>query len=120
MKPALLDVIELIVERQEDQLRAGTRGTIVHCHHTQEAGKNGYEVEFATAEGETVALCAVPIHQFIVVWKAETEQWVSTTQRILQIIERLPEERQTEMLDFAQFLSFRSLQSPTYSLEQDQ
>jgi 3-dehydroquinate synthase len=77
--------------------RGPAGGTVEHC-------------------GETVALCAVPIHQFIVVWKAETEQWVSTTQRILQIIERLPEERQTEMLDFAQFLSFRSLQSPTYSL----
>jgi hypothetical protein len=66
------DVIELIADLPERNLRVGLQGAIVHCH-TDEA----YEVEFSDDDGETVDLVVLHPRQFIVVWRAETGQWVT-------------------------------------------
>jgi hypothetical protein len=100
--PEIYDVIELLVDLPEHNLRAGTRGTLLH-QHTEDV----YEVEFTDEEGETLALCAVPKQQFIVVWKANPNQPVSVAEQIGQIIARLPEKAGVEILDFARFLSVR-------------
>lgn len=102
IKPALYDVVELLIDIPDQNLRAGTRGAIVH----QYADEN-YEVEFTNEAGETTALCALPLHQFILVWRAETQEWIPVTEQIAQIATRLPEETRTEVLNFARFLSLR-------------
>lgn len=60
-KPELFDVIELLVDLPEDELRAGTRGAIVECYD-----HNNYEIEFTNQEGETLALYTLSSEQFIV------------------------------------------------------
>ncbi len=102
VEPALFDTVELLVDLPDQNLRAGSRGAIVH-QHTDEV----YEVEFTNEYGETIALCALPLHQFIVVWQAEIQQWVPVAEQVAQIIARLPEEAGTEVLDFARFLGMR-------------
>lgn len=103
MTPDLFDTIEMLVDLPDQNLRAGARGAIVH-RHTDEM----YEVEFTNEDGETMALCALPIHQFIVVWQAETRQWVPVIEQVAQITARLPEEAREEVLDFARFLGARA------------
>jgi hypothetical protein len=78
----------------------------VHQHDAQT-----FEVEFVSQEGETLALCALSQDCFIVVWRAETEQRVSIMDQVGQIVVRLPETPQIELLDFARFLSLRSAKS---------
>ena len=46
------DVIVLLQDLPEDGLKAGDIGTVVHIHQ----GGAGYEVEFMTLAGETVAV----------------------------------------------------------------
>ena len=46
------DCVVLLQDLPEDALRAGDIGTVVHVHQ----GGAGYEVEFATLAGETVAV----------------------------------------------------------------
>jgi len=94
------DVIELIVNIPDRNLRAGDRGTIVHCHTYDD-----YEVEFTNEDGETIDFLSLGPKQFIVVWKAETEQWVSVGERVAALTNNLPEESAKEVLDFARFLS---------------
>jgi hypothetical protein len=102
IKPELFDTVELLVDLPEQNLRAGTQGAIVH-QYTDEA----YEVEFTNEDGETIALCALQLDQFIVVWRAETQQWVPIADRVAQIVARLPDNAGVEVLDFARFLSVR-------------
>jgi len=54
-----LDAIVLTDDVPEHGLRAGDLGTVVLVHH---AGA-GYEVEFATLEGETVAVMTLRASQ---------------------------------------------------------
>jgi hypothetical protein len=99
--PALLDIVELLVDVQEQPgestaetiyLPSGTHGTIVHDH-----GARCYTLEFVHADnGRTVALGERPWDQFIVVWQAENEQWVPMHDRVAQIMERLPEPQKVE------------------------
>jgi len=96
------DVIELTVDITGRNLRAGMQGTIVHCHAAK-----AYEVEFINEGGETVELLALRPEQFIVVWQAETQEWISTEQQAIQLISRLPHDAAKEVLDFARFLSVR-------------
>jgi hypothetical protein len=49
-------------------------------------------------------LCVLSSHQFIVVWKATTKQWLTAAVRLADIFDRLPETKREEVLDFAQFL----------------
>ena len=61
-QPKLFDIVELLIDLPENNLKAGVQGTIVECY-----GKNAYEVEFANAEGETLALCTLSPQQFVIV-----------------------------------------------------
>jgi hypothetical protein len=69
MMPDIGDIIEVVTDIPEKNLRAGVRGTVAHCH-----GEDHYEVEFADKDGETLNFLALHAKQFIVVWRAETRQ----------------------------------------------
>ncbi|MGK7871815.1 MAG: DUF4926 domain-containing protein [Xenococcaceae cyanobacterium] len=69
--PELFDVIELLVDLPDFNLRAGIQGAIVECF---DSGK--YEVEFTNQDGETLALCTLSSAQFMVIWKAKTKRWL--------------------------------------------
>jgi hypothetical protein len=99
-QPELLDIVELVVNIPEHQQVIGSQGTIVECHD-----ENNFEVEFTNNRGETTALCPLSTDQFIVVWKAETKQWVNTSERLIAILKNLTEENREEVLDFARFLA---------------
>ncbi|MBU0512423.1 MAG: DUF4926 domain-containing protein [Chloroflexi bacterium] len=101
--PELFDVIELLTDVPEQNLRAGTQGTIVHQYSDEI-----FEIEFTNTEGETLALCALPFRQFIVVWQSEYQRWVPVVEQLVQIVARLPEKAGTEVLDFARFISVRT------------
>lgn len=98
-EPELFDVIELLVDLPEYNLRAGVQGAIVECY---DDGK--YEVELANQDGETLALCTLSSEQFLVVWKAKTKSWLSVSEQVAAVIAHLSEERKREVLDFARFL----------------
>ena len=80
-KPELFDVIELLVDLPEYNLRAGVQGAIVECYSD---GK--YEVEFTNSDGETLALTTLSSEQFIVVWKAKTKSWLSVSEQVGAVI----------------------------------
>jgi hypothetical protein len=63
--PNIGDVIEIIIDIPTRNLRAGTQGTIVHCHN-----EAAYEVELTNEEGETLDFLALTPEQFVVVWRA--------------------------------------------------
>lgn len=67
-EPELFDVIELLVDLPEYNLRSGVQGAIVECYPG-----GTYEVEFSNKDGETLALCELKSEQFIVFWKAKTK-----------------------------------------------
>jgi hypothetical protein len=99
IEPELFDVVELLVDLPEFNLRVGMQGAIVECF---DDGK--YEVEFTNQYGETIALCTLSSEQFMVVWKAKTKRWLSVSEQVMSVIVRLSEERRREVLDFARFL----------------
>ena len=103
--PDIGDVIELIIDVPERNLRFGTQGTIVHCH-----GTKSYEVEFTDESGETKDFLALDSDKFITVWRAETHEWASALEQIAEIVARLPQETVEEVLDFTRFLSMRKHQ----------
>jgi hypothetical protein len=96
------DVVELIENLPDRQLWAGIQGTIVYCH-----GETAYEVEFTNDQGETLAWLTVKPTQFIVVWQARTQQWVSPAQQTAALVEQLAPDLAKEVLDFARFLKGR-------------
>jgi hypothetical protein len=100
IEPEQFDVIDLIVDVPEANLRAGTRGAIVDGY-----SDGSYEVEFTNDVGETIALCALSADQFIVVWKAETRTWLPVSDQVAALMTRLPQEARQEVLDFARFLA---------------
>jgi hypothetical protein len=104
-KPELFEVIELLVDLPEHNLRPGVRGAIVHCHPD-----GTYEVEFTNEDGETVALCPLSADQFIVVWQARTRTWLPISGQIAALVAHLPEDTGREVLDFARFLRERRQQ----------
>ena len=70
--PDIGDIIELIIDIPERNLRSGMQGTIAHCHDS-----DSYEIEFTDESGETRDFLALASDQFIVVWRVETHEWVS-------------------------------------------
>lgn len=96
------DMVELIVDIPERGLRAGQRGTIVHCHN-----RIAYEIEVINDQGETLDILAVRPEQFLLVWHAETQQWVPVEEQVAALLARLPEPVAQEVLDFTRFLSTR-------------
>jgi hypothetical protein len=99
IKPELYDVIELLTDLPQVDIKAGQLGTIVEKHN-----ENAYEVEFSNSKGETLAFLAVKTNQFIVVWKSKTQDWVSLADRVSAMLEVLPEERQKQVLNFTRSL----------------
>lgn len=108
--PDIGDVIQLIGDIPNHNLRTGTQGTIVHCH-----SDDVYEVEFTDENGETLDFLALHSKQFLVIWRYKTKQYVSTTEQASALIDNLPDEVVKEVLDFALFLMMRSRQSISYN-----
>lgn len=98
-QPELFDVVELLIDLPESNLRAGVQGAIVECYQD-----NNYEVEFSNSDGETLALCNLSARQFVVVWSAKTKTWLTVSERVAAILNNLDHHRQEEVLDFARFL----------------
>lgn len=104
-RPELFDTVELLVDLPEHNLRAGVRGAIVHQYSDKE-----FEVELINEDGETIALCALPTAQFIVVWRHATQSWVPLEEQVAELVARLGEPAGREVWDFARFLHWRSQQ----------
>jgi hypothetical protein len=64
----VLDMVRSIVDLPEEDLVAGTLGTIVHVFHTP---RLAYEVEFIDAAGSTIAMATVSPDQIVAVDRAE-------------------------------------------------
>ena len=101
----LFDVIELIIDMPERNLRAGIRGTVVHCH-----SETAFEIEFANEEGETLDLWSFTTDQFIVVWRNATHDWVPVAEQVAALVAKLPNSAAREVVDFARFLAVRAQQ----------
>ena len=65
----------------------------------------------AIKDGEPLDFLALRAEQFIVVWRVETQEWLSVAERAAALIANLPDETAQEVLDFARFLSARSRQT---------
>jgi len=100
--PEIGDVIEMIIDKPEYNLSIGVQGTIVHSHNN-----NAYEVELTNKEGETLEVLALNSEEFVVVWRSETQEWVSVAEQTASIIKLLPANVAKEVLDFACFLSLK-------------
>jgi len=106
IKPALFDVVEILYPLPEENLPAGSQGTLVH-----ELAGDVFQVEFVNDNGETTALCTLSSQQFIVVWQADTEHMVPIAEQVAQVVTLLPQQAGTEVLDFARFLSQRQAEN---------
>lgn len=109
MMAEMFDVVELAVDIPGQELYAGMQGTIVECHPDA-----AYEVEFMNEHGETLALLALRQHQFMVVWRAKTGDWVPLAERVAALVTALPEDTGQEALDFVRFLYQRRQHSQVY------
>jgi len=99
ISPELFDIVELLVDIPEANLRTGDRGAIVEQHSDR-----AYEVEFTNPDGETLELLALSPEQFMVVWQSASKAWVPLTDRLAAMMSALPEERQEQVLNFARSL----------------
>jgi hypothetical protein len=102
----LFDVVELIVDLPQQGLYAGMCGTVLEMHGAGQA----FEVEFSDEQGQVVSFLALPPEHFVVIWRAQERQWVSTPERLAQLVARLPEPVGAEVLDFARFMAVRTHQ----------
>jgi hypothetical protein len=98
----LFDIVELLVDLPEHNLRTGDRGAVVECYPD-----NTYEVEFTNEDGETLAMCPLAPSQFLVVWLSRTQSWVPIAEQVAALTTRLPEGMGQEVLDFVRFLHAR-------------
>jgi hypothetical protein len=98
--PELFDAVELLVTLPESNLHVGIRGAIVDCY-----SDGTYEVEFSDRSGETIALCTLSSEQLLVVWKAKERRWLSVSELLAAMVERLSDERQQQILEFARSVS---------------
>ena len=55
----------------------------------------------------SLVLAALPINQFVVVWRATTKTWVPVAEKIEALVASLPEETRLEVFDFARFIYSR-------------
>lgn len=97
--PNLFDVIEVIVGIPEHKLDIGVRGTIVEC-----LSDDVYEVEFINNHGETTSILPLRKNHFIIIWKSDTKEWVTLSEKVANLVANLPEDAGTEVYDFAKFL----------------
>ena len=92
MQAELFDIVELITDIPKLNLKSGDRGAIVEKYSDRD-----YEIEFTNEEGETTVLCTLPFHQLIIVWQTKTQNWVSLSDRIAAIVQKLSQEKQQEV-----------------------
>ena len=105
--PKLFDVVMLVADLPEYGLMKGAVGTLLEIY-----GDGDCEIEFANAEGETLALLALMPDQFDIIWSgAETEQ-VQMVQQLVAVVSALRPEQAREVLDFARFLQTRVSAAP--------
>ena len=109
MMPDIGDIVEIIIDIPDKNLRAGVRGTVVHCH-----GNDAYEIEFTDDDGKTLDFLALHAKHFIVIWRAETRQWIPIAEQASLLVAGLPDDAAKEVLDFARFLFVRSCKSVSY------
>ena len=81
MMPDIGDIIEIVTDIPEKNLRAGVWGAIVHCH-----GSDFYEIEFIDDSGETLDFSALHAGHFIIVWRAETRQWIPVAEQTSALV----------------------------------
>ena len=113
--PDLFDVVELTMDIPGQGLYAGMQGTIVECHPDAAYEVDGLKaIEFTDEHGETLALLALRQHQFIVVWRAKTNDWVPLAERIAALVAALPEDEGQEAPDFVRFLYERRQRSQVH------
>lgn len=98
IKPELFDIIELLVNLPEQKQLIGNQGAIVECLDDK------YEIEFTNKDGDTIAQCALSTNQFLVVWRAKSKQWVSISERIDTVIDKLSDDKKQEVLNYVRFL----------------
>lgn len=107
IKPELLDVVELLVDLPDTNVQPGEMVTIVEVYGNREnprANPRAYEIEFANSQGETTAMKALTPDQFVVVWKNETRTWVPLPERITDMMEKLPKDKQEQVVNFTRAL----------------
>ncbi|NQE34959.1 DUF4926 domain-containing protein [Microcoleus asticus] len=90
----------MLVTLPESNLHRGVRGAIVDCYDD-----GNYEVEFSDRCGETIALCTLSTEHFLVVWKSKERRWLSVSELLAAMVERLSDERQQQILQFARSVS---------------
>ncbi|WP_333157688.1 MULTISPECIES: DUF4926 domain-containing protein [unclassified Microcoleus] len=64
-----------------------------------------YEIEFSDRSGETIALYTLSTEQFLVVWKSKERRWLSVSELLAAIVERLCDERQQQILELPRSVS---------------
>ncbi len=85
----------------ESNLDKGVRGAIVDCYDDD----GNYEVKFSARSGETIALCTLSTDRFLVVWKSKERRWLSVSELLAAMVERLSDERQQQILELARSVS---------------
>jgi hypothetical protein len=78
----------------------------------EQLGNQAFMVESINEHGKTLALPTVTRDQFIMVWQAATEQDVPVADQVAQIVRLLPWPVDTEVLDFARFVTARQVLTP--------
>jgi hypothetical protein len=101
-KPKLFDIIELLVDVPEYNLKVATQGAIVECYEDQ-----SYEIEFANFQCKTELTCALSEKQFIVVWQAASQTCLSISNKAEVLINLLSNNDQTKVLEFARSLYYK-------------
>lgn len=101
--PELFDIVEVILDVPNENIRAGMQGTII-----EDFSDGAYLIEFANEHGETLELPALKATQFIVVWRNATHEPVPLAEQAAALVAHLPEASAHQVLDFARFLSVRS------------
>jgi Domain of unknown function (DUF4926) len=102
--PELFDIIELLIDLPDRSLCAGEsrsetlreRGAI--C---EEYENSQYEIEFTNSDGESIALVALSLDAFVVVWRSTSKTWVPIAEKIQAIVSTLPEENLSKVFEFA-------------------
>ena len=94
--PELFDIIELLIDLPDRSLSAGDRGAI--C---EEYDNSQYEIEFTNSDGESIALLALSLDAFVVVWRSASKTWVPLAEKIQAIVSTLPEENLPKVFEFA-------------------
>ena len=94
--PELFDIIELLTDLPSHSLCAGDRGAICEKYDNSQ-----YEVEFTNSDGESIAVVALSIDSFVVVWRSTSKTWVPIAEKIQAIVSALPEENLSKVFEFA-------------------